>query len=356
MNSHSPESLLISPKAKDRFQKKYRLSGSPDTHEIELAVRKFVGDSLKEQSEDKSVVLAAVQFGQLAYDLEAGLGKRDYIILKAQRNAEKLHLSPEEIESTKQKAAGLYVQFKMLSGAFIETQAPTEVFGCLVDAKEAARKLEDEARQKQAADKRGRLRLRLEGRFQKLMSISDEDLRIQLCNKRVDLKDNQVYCGADAITRESIRTRTLSRERYQDKLRDVRGVGNVIALNLSGVKRDEILTQAKTLLDSGKYLAHDVRPDQMGEFSEVFISLLTGARVSKAAIEKRGIDADLLQSKIRSFLTNFKIHKAEEDYIKNPGINEMRVNSRRGTDPHLFLDDGTHRKSLGYIQSQPKID
>lgn len=356
MNSHSPESLSISPEARDRFRKKYHLNEGANTHETELAVRQFVGTSLKGQFEDPRVVLAAVKFGQLAYDLETGLGKRDYIILEAQRNAEKLCLSPEEIELTKQKAAELYVQFKILSGSSSDAQAPTEVFGCLVDAKEAARKLEDEARQKQAADKRGRSRLRLEGRFQKLMSVSDEELRIQLCNKRVDLKDNQVYCGADAVTRKSIRTRTLSRERYQDKLRDVRGVGNVIALNLSGVKRDEILTQARTLLDGGKYLVHDVVPDKMGEFSEVFLSLLTGVRVSKAAFEKRGIDADLLQSKIRSFLTSYKIRKAEEDYIKNPGLNERRVHTRRGMDPHRFLNDGSHRKLLGYIQGQPKID
>ncbi|MEK0337622.1 MAG: hypothetical protein QQN41_09340 [Nitrosopumilus sp.] len=259
-----------------------------------VPIKRYARGILQERGENSNLVGAVCAYIDAQYYINNRIGDPDYHNSIAAKVIGKLGLAKTETGRAYGLAQSLYQAYE---------DAPKKmVRGKLVVINE-----EQEKKARIYAKK-----VTLRNRFQKLMSYSDDKLRILNSNKRIDFSQDIVYKNADTETRRRIINRTLTSEEYKNLETKILESQDKFSLNLSQVNYPEnLILYAKNIMYN-KTPAIKSRVDDWELFTGYVLDLLNGKSCSKSELEAKGINPDDIKKQAHLTVSQYTIHQRDE--------------------------------------------
>lgn len=251
-----------------------------------VPIKRYARGILQERGEPPNIVKAVCEYIAAKYWTDNKISSPEYNLSRAAKVIGKLGLAKTETGRAYELAQSLYQDYE----------------NALEKKKEVV------VNKTRMYTKRATLR----GRFQKLMSYSDDKLRILNSNKRIDFSQDIVYKNADTETRRRIRNRTLTSEEYKNLETKILESQDKFSLNLSQVNYPEnLILYAKNIMYN-KTPAIKSRVDDWELFTGYVLDLLNGKSCSKSELEAKGINPDDIKKQAHLTVSQYTIHQRDE--------------------------------------------
>mgnify|MGYP001565575074 CR=1 FL=1 len=153
---------------------------------------------------------------------------------------------------------------------------------------------------------------KLHSRFSWLIGLSDDELRINNINQRVNLRDDQIYRHSPPEVRAKMMNRSLTEGDWENLVGSILAGQGTITVNLEGIDQESLLHHAAIATTSkGRYLGRDATDEQEDTFRREILRLISDGQTSITRIREQGLDPKLVQSRARNLVTSFKMAKVE---------------------------------------------
>ena len=313
--------------------------GSPDVP-IKALTRKI----LRSQGQPNSIVGAAVEYTSAIYYSSLYPNVRDRHLDRALRRSRSLGLSEDDIEKASTFAADAIEVYGQL------TQAELNLDNLSPQALAIWKEQQELSQKREREKKRNKLRTRLERNYQEVMVPTDHGLMVMNTDNDQVIRSDIVYQGSGQDTRERMRSRSLNENEYSSEYERILNQLNLIALAHPSVVFDELTTQIAAL-QRDQVTRRRFGEARFDQYCDLITTLLKDGSVSKERVKELGFDAKEIISRAKGIIGKRVIERSQESRFPS----RMR-RFGKGTDPHIFLNDGSHPHQLGYVQGWPDRD
>lgn len=204
----------------------------------------------------------------------------------------KLALSTEEVAQARKLGRDAFVAYRAIKGeaspAEIRAFSPEAAWMYQEDPEHRKRE-RDQA--KQLSGKRS-LRGRLESSFKELMRLSDNELRIQNSNQRVNFEGDSTYVASYNNRRTAYRNRSLTVIQYKTAGGTVSEAEDVLKLRGKGIGGAELIAKAVESLEADRVHRDSLGEGRFAQFNSLVIALLSGETLSVPQIRSLGFDPE----------------------------------------------------------------
>ncbi len=262
-------------------------------------VRRYVREQLREAN--PSFINAVKGFVEQQYWDDNNIGDPERNGSIAIKNALKLGFNEDDLEKIREDAQRIVARFKESSG--LESGLD------LGRIQEAALQVQ----------RRREYRVRMAGRFAKMMSHSDDEIRRQNSNTRVAFMEDPVYGAVGIEGKRKFKNRAFKEDDYaiaSDKIKRVSEVSGLVSLDIS--KRDEINWDVlepkvknglQVLVEMGK-----MKKGKAISKADFIIMVLKGEIVTPQALGVYGFEPGDIKTQAQKFYSSYRIQ--EEDVKK----------------------------------------
>lgn len=353
---------MVESKAAQQENTSYRppnkSAGLPPKTSV-LQLRAFVRHNLKDPEVIPGFVQAVVEYADATFYSDRFPENRPYNEERAQKGVDKLGLSVEDQAKASITAATLYQAYTYLVSPQQDKPPLTpEALGVIERRLQEEREAKQKEREAYLREQKEDKKQFLIGRFQRLISLSDDELTIHNANMtkgRIDFKSDPVFSKSSQEIKDKMKQRTLTVSEYEAAQDEIYRRENSVALNIDGITHFDLLyAWAARALENDLPLQHKLGDNYEALFYYV-LGLLQGESILKDDISLKGLDPKIVARKAHTLLASFRFNY--EKILANPPEESLRLRGyqlRHATDPHGFLDDGSGRRYLGYIQNLPK--
>ncbi len=301
-------------------------------------IRDFVRKTLFMQGESNGFVKSSVEFADAAYYIKQNIGDPAYHLKLANKKAKKNGLSEEEIERAIQTAQGAFAAYLELEG---NPKVP-EVVDKILAIKETVIK---ERKQEQARIRLLEKKTFLRAKLQQLMNYSDTQISILNANPRIDFSSDPVYPELDAKEKAKMKTRTFTKVEYEKKEADFTEREKQLVIKIKSGYNMSRLADYTAGIRKNLPLRKILGEEKFEKLVEHVLALTSGSIVSRDQVLKDGLQPEEILTLAKGTLRNFYITEAEGEQTMRHRPYEIGVRTKRGTDPSMYLMDGSHRKS-----------
>ncbi len=298
---------------------------------------------------ERPFIDAMVEHATALYYISTDLGTPEYHLQRALTFARRQGLTDQEIATATGLAFDIYSLISVAASSQLLAQGEPIAQAAIAEL-DRRRQMQAELQRREGVEKE---KQRLTNYFERLMAYSDAELTIINSNPRIDSHGDQVYQGSNAEIRKRMQLRTLTRVEYEGILQRQKMERNSLHLSIRWIDDPELLLQKAQRL-VGDHKVATLAAEQQKDFFGFIQALLSGQYVDKGSIVATGLDPDFVFSKARSVLRGHNLDSAERRRGNPRSLRDVGVFTRRGTNPNVFLGDGSERHALGYVQNQPK--
>lgn len=305
----------------------------------EVRLRYFIRKMLQVRNTGRNYMQATASFAESAYHIDSGIGSPDYHLETARKIAAKLGFSETDIGEIMTEADRLYRMHRRYKDPTDSTKH--FLIGSLPD-------LEGTRQQKLKDFEASRRKQRIEHQkreFTALMGWTDAELTRMSNNRRIDFDEDPVYRNSDRDHKAKMRERTLNEEEYSKILIKSLEAQDRLCLKMQrGVDVNELAAYGEYCLKDQRLA--DSLGEKFGTWMDCVFALLRGETLSVSNLKTMGLDSNSILAKAQSVLNHYYIDRSEKERVSvRPASQEAKVRIKRGTDPHIFLADGGHRKT-----------
>ncbi len=283
---------------------------------------------------DRSFAQAVVENVTALHYVTNGIGPPDSHLQRAVNFARKKGLSDEERAVTSGLARQIFDFLPTGADSLTNRRGIDEI----VVAMGRERLARTERGKRERINREGE---RLKTRWQRLMAYSDEEIAIINSNFRVNFQGDRVYQSAQNEIRAKMIRRQLTRTEYRESLHRQRLEQATFRLNTRPDEREKLLERSVGILRDHKIA---VLPEDRQQAILQFIQkLLAGEPVVRGRIIRQGFNPYDLLKRARRILISYHMERSEKMRDNRILPVDMPVSTKRGTDPHRFLADGSGR-------------
>lgn len=312
-----------------------------------VPVKGFAREVLRTAKETDPFIKAVLEYTDAEFYIAKEIGEPEYHTGRAAKSVAKLNLSPEEISRAMKVAHELLISYGQ-SPANQDTSLTPETIEML----EAKRREEEERKEKARILRKVAL---FEGRFTKLMALSDEQLRIVNSNPRVDFSSDLVFKRMNKDGKEQFKQRAVSGEIYEDTITNMLMEQNTILIK-THMLDPQLISRKVEGLQNNNPLRQRLGEEKFSRFIEYIHLLTSGEPVAKADIIQAGLSVDLVVRQARTILSSLVFDVSEREHL----LHLMSKGTTEHTppweqDPNWYLGDSSGRRNLGYVQGTQEL-
>ena len=199
-----------------------------------------------------------------------------------------------------------------------------------------------EAEPEESSNKYQRRR-RMRDKFERLMSYTDDEIRLLGSNERILFSQYGLYTESNSAIKDAIKHRTLSRKEYHQRRKEIFDMHDRVSLDVRFVDLVKLRNYADHSLSVNKPLQRSVR-DWEGFKGYVF-DLLSGKELSPKKLRIEGLHSEMIVARARNIFSRFRMEEAERDRaLRNPELEELSINLMKGGTNPIAFEEGWQKR------------